>query len=99
MMLGAYLAMNDTSGYMVGGLFAFMMLSQRVAQPLVGLARLVEDYEEVNAAIGDGRSGAEPAARERCRVGRPAAEIRRRDQLRGRHLYLCRHQDAGAGTR
>ena len=56
MMIGAYLAMNDPSGYMVGGLFAFMMLSARVAQPLVGLARLVEDYEEVSAAIGEAGS-------------------------------------------
>src|SRR6202795_2096719 len=56
MLFGAYLAMNDPSGYMVGGLFAFMMLSQRVAQPLVGLARLVEDYEEVGAAIGEAGS-------------------------------------------
>jgi len=53
MMIGAYWAMSDSSGYMVGGLFAFMMLSQRVAQPLVGLARLVEDYEEVRAAVGE----------------------------------------------
>ena len=30
-----------------------MMLSGRVAQPLVGLARLVQEYEEVNAAIGE----------------------------------------------
>src|SRR6185437_8883093 len=52
MLIGAYMAMNDPTGYMVGGLFAFMMLSGRVAAPLVGLARLVEDYEEVNAAIG-----------------------------------------------
>jgi len=52
-MLGAYLAMSDTSGYMVGSLFAFMMLAQRVSQPLVGLARLVEDYEEVGAAVGE----------------------------------------------
>ena len=56
MLIGAYLAMNDSSGYMVGGLFAFMMISQRVAQPLVGLARLVEDYEEVGAAIGEAAS-------------------------------------------
>ena len=56
MMIGAYMAMNDRSGYMVGGLFAFLMLSQRVAQPLVGLARLVEDYEEVGAAIGEAGS-------------------------------------------
>lgn len=56
MMIGAYLAMNDGSGYMVGSLFAFMMISQRVAQPLVGLARLVEDYEEVGAAVGEAAS-------------------------------------------
>ncbi|UCI29390.1 peptidase domain-containing ABC transporter [Mesorhizobium sp. B4-1-4] len=56
MLIGAYLAMNDRSGYMVGSLFAFMMISQRVAQPLVGLARLVEDYEEVGAALGEAAS-------------------------------------------
>jgi subfamily B ATP-binding cassette protein HlyB/CyaB len=53
LMLGAYWAMDDNTGYMVGGLFAFMMLSGRVAQPLVGLARLVQEYEEVSAAIGE----------------------------------------------
>lgn len=53
MLIGAYLAMNDRSGYMVGSLFAYMMIAQRVAQPLVGLARLIEDYEEVGAAIGE----------------------------------------------
>jgi ATP-binding cassette subfamily B protein len=56
MLIGAYIAMNDPSGYLVGGLFAFMMLGQRVAQPLVGLARLIEDYEEVGAAIGEAGS-------------------------------------------
>lgn len=53
LMIGAYLALKDTSGFMVGGLFAFMMLSARVAQPLVGLARLVEEHEEIGAAIGE----------------------------------------------
>jgi ATP-binding cassette subfamily B protein len=56
MLIGAYLAMSDSSGYRVGGLFAFMMLGQRVAQPLVGLARLMEDYEEVRAAVGEAGS-------------------------------------------
>ncbi|THD43551.1 MAG: peptidase domain-containing ABC transporter [Bradyrhizobium sp.] len=56
MMIGAYLAMDDSTGYMVGSLFAFMMLSGRVAQPLVGLARLVEDYEEVRAAVAEAGS-------------------------------------------
>ena len=55
-MLGAYLAMSDPSGYMVGSLFAFMMLSQRVAQPLVGMARLIEDYEEIGASVGQAAS-------------------------------------------
>jgi subfamily B ATP-binding cassette protein HlyB/CyaB len=53
MMVGAYWALDDPTGFMVGGLFAFMMLSGRVAAPLVGLARLVQEYEEVNAAIGE----------------------------------------------
>ena len=56
LMIGAYLALSDPTGYLVGALFAFLMLSQRVAQPLVGLARLVEDYEEVGAAIGQAAS-------------------------------------------
>jgi ATP-binding cassette, subfamily B, bacterial HlyB/CyaB len=56
MMIGAYMALNDPSGYLVGTLFAFMLLSQRVAQPLVGLARLVEEHEEINAAISEGGS-------------------------------------------
>ena len=53
LLVGAYIAIKDPSGYMVGSLFAFMMLSQRVAQPLVGLARLVQDYEEVGAAVAE----------------------------------------------
>jgi ATP-binding cassette, subfamily B, bacterial HlyB/CyaB len=55
-MLGAYLALSDTNGYMIGSLFAFMMLSQRVGQPLVGLARLLEDMEEVGGAIAQAAS-------------------------------------------
>ena len=55
-LVGAYIALTDSSGYAVGALFAFMMLSMRVAQPLVGLARLIEDYEEVGAAISEAAS-------------------------------------------
>ncbi len=39
---------------------------------------------------------AEPPAGGRCRVGRAAAALRRRDHLRGCDLHLWRHQDAGA---
>jgi subfamily B ATP-binding cassette protein HlyB/CyaB len=55
-LVGAYIAMTDKSGYAVGALFAFMMLSMRVAQPLAGLARLIENYEEVGAAISEAAS-------------------------------------------
>lgn len=51
-MIGAYLALSDETGIQVGSLFAFMMLSQRVSQPLVGLARLIEEWEEVGGAMG-----------------------------------------------
>jgi len=50
-LVGAYLALVDESGFQVGSLFAFMMLSQRVSQPLVGLARLIEEWEEVGGAM------------------------------------------------
>ncbi len=51
-LLGAYIALNDQTGIAVGGLVAFMMLGARVTQPLVGLARLIEDLEDVRASIG-----------------------------------------------
>ncbi len=50
-MLGAYIALNDTTGIAIGGLVAFMMLGARVTQPLVGLAKLIEDLEDVRASI------------------------------------------------
>jgi ATP-binding cassette subfamily B protein len=55
-LLGAYLAMGDQSGYMVGGLMAFMMLARRVGQPLISMAKLIEDYEEVAASVGQAAS-------------------------------------------
>jgi len=55
-LLGAYMALVDQTGYAVGALFAFMMLSMRVAQPLVGFAKLIEDYEEVGSSIGEAAS-------------------------------------------
>ncbi len=51
-LVGAYIALTDQTGLAVGGLIAFMMLGSRVTQPLVGLARLIEDFEEVRASIG-----------------------------------------------
>ena len=51
LLVGAWLALSDRTGIAAGGLVAFMMLGGRVTQPLVGLARLVEDLEDVRASI------------------------------------------------
>ncbi len=53
LMVGAYLVLTDDASIGVGALVAFMMLGSRVTQPLVGLARLIEDFQEVRAAVGE----------------------------------------------
>ncbi len=53
LMVGAYYALTGTSDIGVGALVAFMMLGGRVTQPLVGIARLLEDFTEVRAAVGE----------------------------------------------
>lgn len=50
-LIGVYWALSDSSGIAAGALIAFMMLSQRVAQPLVGLARLTQEMQEVRLSI------------------------------------------------
>ncbi|KAA5609804.1 peptidase domain-containing ABC transporter [Rhodovastum atsumiense] len=49
MMVGAYLTLDDPGTG--GGLVAFMMLSSRLAQPLGGIARMLEQIEDVRAAV------------------------------------------------
>ena len=49
-LIGAAMILDDGSGS-IGSLFAFMMLSGRVAAPLVSLSKLIEDYEEQRTAI------------------------------------------------
>ena len=53
LLVGAYLALSDNTGLAIGGLLAFMMLGGRVTQPLVGLAKLIEDFEDVRSSIGE----------------------------------------------
>ena len=50
--LAVYLAVTTHEEIYPGALFAFMMLSQRVAQPLVQLSQLITQYDEVRVAIG-----------------------------------------------
>jgi ABC-type bacteriocin/lantibiotic exporter with double-glycine peptidase domain len=51
LLVGAYFAVTGDIAVSVGSLMAFMMLSGRVAQPLVSMAKLVEDLEETRAAV------------------------------------------------
>ena len=53
LMVGAYLVLENQSDIGIGALVAFMMLGGRVTQPLVGLARLIEDLTEARAAVGE----------------------------------------------
>jgi len=52
LLVGAYLALQPGSDINPGSLIAFMMLSGRVGQPLSGLARIMEDFQEVRVSIG-----------------------------------------------
>jgi ATP-binding cassette subfamily B protein len=50
--LGVYLAMSTKDPVYVGSLFAFLMLSQRVAAPLMQAAQLIQQYDEARIAVG-----------------------------------------------
>jgi subfamily B ATP-binding cassette protein HlyB/CyaB len=49
--VGVYLAMSTNDPFYVGALFAFLMLSQRVAAPLTQMAQLVNQYDEARSAV------------------------------------------------
>jgi ATP-binding cassette subfamily B protein len=51
LLLGAYIAISRNDPVFIGALFAFFMLSQRVAGPLVAAAGLVNKLDEARAAV------------------------------------------------
>ncbi len=51
LLIGAYMTINGESSS-VGSLMAFMMISGRVASPLMSMAKLLQDLEEVRAGVG-----------------------------------------------
>ncbi|OAG78554.1 putative secretion ATP-binding protein [Acetobacter malorum] len=55
-LIGAYLALVSPSAVGVGGLVAFMMLGGRVASPLVGFAKLLDDFNEVTTSLSEAAS-------------------------------------------
>jgi ATP-binding cassette, subfamily B, bacterial HlyB/CyaB len=50
--LGVYLAMATNDPVYIGALFAFLMLAQRTAAPLMQMAQLVNQYDEARSAVG-----------------------------------------------
>ena len=95
-MIGAYLVLTDESSIGIGALVAFMMLGSRVTAPLVGLARLIEDFTEVRASVAEVGSVLNKPVRaaERCRA---SPGVRGRDLIRGPHLHLPIRQESGLG--
>ena len=53
LLVGAFIALNDSSGVQIGALIAFMLLGGRLAHPLVSMARLLEEFEQVRAAVDE----------------------------------------------
>src|SRR5215831_12485100 len=54
LLIGAYLVLiapNGMTGISAGGLIAFMLLGTRVASPLIGLAKLIQDVEDVRSSV------------------------------------------------
>jgi len=51
LLIGVALALQSSQAIDTGSLMAFMMLSGRVASPLAGLARVMEDFQEVRVAV------------------------------------------------
>ena len=54
LLLGAYIVISSpagATGITAGALIAFMLLGGRVASPLIGLAKLMQDFEEVRMSV------------------------------------------------
>ena len=49
--LGVYLALTTNDPVYIGALFAFLLLSQRVAGPLMQVAQLINQYDEARLAV------------------------------------------------
>jgi subfamily B ATP-binding cassette protein HlyB/CyaB len=56
MLLGAYLAVVSKNDTEIGSLMAFTMISMRVASPLISFAKLMQDFEDVRATMGEAQA-------------------------------------------
>jgi subfamily B ATP-binding cassette protein HlyB/CyaB len=56
MLLGAYLSVTNKNDAEIGSLMAFTMISMRVASPLISFAKLLQDFEDVRATMGEAQA-------------------------------------------
>jgi subfamily B ATP-binding cassette protein HlyB/CyaB len=49
--VGVYLALSTNDPVYIGALFAFLLLSQRLAAPLLQMAKLINQYDEARIAV------------------------------------------------
>ncbi len=51
--LGVYLALTTADPTLTSSLFVFLLLSQRLAAPLIQASQLIQQFDEARAAVGD----------------------------------------------
>ncbi len=94
--VGVYIAMSSTSGgVMVGTLFAFLMLSQRVAGPLMQLANLITNADEARAAVEIVRRAGQSPERGRPWGARRQEAASGPGRVQQGPVFLSRQPDAG----
>ena len=97
--LAVYLAITTNDPVYVGALFAFMMLTQRVAAPLVQLSQLLQQYDEAQLAVKAISAARQPARRGGPVEGRHPHAAERPHRVRQCALPLSRLVHAGARRR
>ena len=94
--LAVYLAISTNDQVYVGALIAFMMLTQRVASPLIQLSHLLQQYDEAQLAV----KAISDLVNQPAEEGRSQAGIRtpleRPHRVRGRVVPLQGLDRAGA---
>jgi ABC-type bacteriocin/lantibiotic exporter with double-glycine peptidase domain len=56
MLLGAYLAVTHQNAAEIGSLMGFAMIAMRTSAPLISFAKLLQDFEDVRATMGEAQA-------------------------------------------
>ena len=94
--VAVYLAITTKDPVYVGAIFAFMLMSQRVAKPLLQAAQSIVQIDEARRAIAKCRRDRQPAGRGRPLGARHPHPDHRPDRVQRRDLPLSGRDVAGA---